>query len=93
MGFESHTAARVQQPGVWWGRPLLSPAFLILDDLDLLRMTAQQSADMYELIIGRHRRSCFAMSSNRTVNEWLGLFDEAILDNGALVRWATPATR
>ena len=69
-------------------RSFLSPDLLILDDFGLQRMTAQQSTDMYELIIGRHRRSSFAMTSNRTVDEWLGLFDDAILGNSALDRLA-----
>ena len=36
-------------------RSFLSPDLLILDDLGLHRLSAQQSADLYELIIGRHR--------------------------------------
>jgi len=69
-------------------RSFLSPDLLILDDFGLQRMTAQQSTDMYELIIGRHRRSSFVITSNRTVDEWLGLFDDAILGNSALDRLA-----
>ncbi len=69
-------------------RSFLSPDLLILDDFGLQRMTAQQSTDMYELIIGRHRRSSFIITSNRTVDEWLGLFDDAILGNSALDRLA-----
>lgn len=69
-------------------RSFLSPDLLILDDFGLQRMSAQQSTDMYELIIGRHRRSSFVITSNRTVDEWLGLFDDAILGNSALDRLA-----
>ena len=38
---------------------------LILDDLGLHRLTAQQSADLYELILNRHRASSFIITSNR----------------------------
>jgi DNA replication protein DnaC len=69
-------------------RSFLGPDLLILDDFGLQRMTAQQSTDMYELIIARHRRSSFVITSNRTVDEWLGLFDDAILGNSALDRLA-----
>ena len=69
-------------------RSFLSPDLLILDDFGLQRMTAQQSTDMYELIIARHRRCSFVITSNRTVDEWLGLFDDAILGNSALDRLA-----
>ncbi len=69
-------------------RSFLSPDLLILDDFGLQRMSAQQSTDMYELIIARHRHSSFVITSNRTVDEWLGLFDDAILGNSALDRLA-----
>ena len=44
-------------------RSFLSPDLLILDDLGLHRLSAQQSADLYELIIGRHRVSSFIITS------------------------------
>jgi DNA replication protein DnaC len=69
-------------------RSFLAPDLLILDDLGLHRLTAQQSVDLYELIIGRHRRSSFVVTSNRSVDEWLGLFDDPILGNSALDRLA-----
>ena len=49
---------------------------------------AQQSADLYELIISRHRVSSFVITSNRSVEEWLSLFDDPILGNSALDRLA-----
>ena len=73
------------------GRPVrsfLAPDLLILDDLGLHRLTAQQSIDLYELVIGRHRSSSFVITSNRAVEEWLGLFDDPILCNSALDRLA-----
>ena len=65
-----------------------SPDLLILDDLGLHGLTAQQSADLYELILNRHRASSFIITSNRAVDEWLGLFDDPILGNSALDRLA-----
>ena len=69
-------------------RSFLAPDLLILDDLGLHRLTAQQSADLYELIINRHRASSFIITSNRAVEEWLTLFDDPILGNSALDRLA-----
>lgn len=69
-------------------RSFLSPDLLILDDFGLQKLTAQQSTDLYELIIARHRRSSLAFTSNRAVEEWLGLFDDPILGNSALDRLA-----
>ena len=59
-------------------------SLLILDDLGLHRMTQQQSIDLYELVIARHRTASFVITSNRAVDEWLGLFDDPILGNSAL---------
>lgn len=67
-------------------RRYLTPDLLILDDLGLHRLSALQSSDLYELIIERHRRSSFAITSNRDVDEWPGLFDDPILGNSALDR-------
>ena len=69
-------------------RSFLNPDLLILDDFGLQKLTPQQSTDLYELIIARHRRSSLAITSNRAVEEWLGLFDDPILGNSALDRLA-----
>ena len=69
-------------------RSFLTPDRLILDDFGLQRLTAQQSTDLYELIIARHRKSSFVMTSNRAIDEWLGLFEDAVLGNSALDRLA-----
>lgn len=69
-------------------RTFLSPDLLILDDFGLQKLTAQQSTDLYELIIARHRQSSLVITSNRAIDEWLGLFDDPILGNSALDRLA-----
>ena len=74
-------------------RSFLTPDLLILDDLGLHRLTPQQSADLYELILNRHRASSFVITSNRAVDEWLSLFDDPILGNSALDRLATASSR
>jgi DNA replication protein DnaC len=72
-------------------RRYLAPELLIIDDFGLQRLSAQHSQDLYELIIERHRRSSFVLTSNRSVDEWLGLFDDPILGNSALDRLANAA--
>jgi DNA replication protein DnaC len=72
-------------------RSYLAPDLLILDDFGLQRLSCQQSTDLYELIIARHRKSSFVFTSNRAVDEWLGLFDDPILGNSALDRLANAA--
>lgn len=86
--FKSLAQARVDHTLEKAFRSFLAPALLILDDLGLHRLTAQQSTDLYELVIGRHRHASFVITSNRAVDEWLGLFDDPILGNSALDRLA-----
>ena len=84
--FRELAQARVDHSTEKAFRSFLAPDLLILDDLGLHRLSAQQSIDLYELIIGRHRSSSFVITSNRAVEEWLGLFDDPILGNSALDR-------
>jgi DNA replication protein DnaC len=72
-------------------RRYLAPDLVILDDFGLRRLNAQQSNDLYELIVERHRRASFCITSNRSVDEWLALFDDPILGNSALDRLANAA--
>lgn len=69
-------------------RSLLAPAVLIIDDFGLRRLNAQQSSDFYEIIIERHKRSTTIVTSNRTIEEWVPLFDDPILAQSALDRLA-----
>jgi DNA replication protein DnaC len=86
--FRSLAQSRVDHTLEKTYRSFLAPNLLILDDFGLQRLTAQQSTDLYELIIARHRQSSFVITSNRAVEEWLGLFDDPILGNSALDRLA-----
>ena len=86
--FRAMAQARVDHSTDKTFRSFLAPDLLILDDLGLHRMTQQQSIDLYELVIARHRTASFVITSNRAVDEWLGLFDDSILGNSALDRLA-----
>jgi DNA replication protein DnaC len=72
-------------------RRYLAPDLLIVDDFGLQRLNQQQSEDLYALVIERHRRSSFIVTSNRDVSEWVGLFADSILANSALDRLANGA--
>jgi DNA replication protein DnaC len=86
--FKELAQARVDHSYERAFRRYLAPELLVVDDFGLQRLTAQQSSDLYELIIERHRRASFVFTSNRGVDEWLGLFDDPILGNSALDRLA-----
>jgi DNA replication protein DnaC len=69
-------------------RSLLAPDLLIIDDFGLRRLNPQQSSDFYEVIIERHRRASTIVTSNRSIDEWIPLFDDPILAQSALDRLA-----
>ena len=69
-------------------RRFLAPHLLIIDDFALRRLDARQSSDIYEVIIGRHKRASTIFTSNRTVEEWIPHFDDPMLAQSALDRLA-----
>ncbi|MCG6921684.1 MAG: IS21-like element helper ATPase IstB [Acidobacteria bacterium] len=69
-------------------RRWLAPDLLIVDDFALRRLDTMQSTDIYEVIIGRHRRAATIFTSNRDVEEWIPLFDDPVLAQSALDRLA-----
>ena len=69
-------------------RRYLAPQLLIVDDFALRRLDARQSSDIYEVIIERHKRASTIFTSNRTVDEWVPMFDDAMLAQSALDRLA-----
>jgi DNA replication protein DnaC len=69
-------------------RSLLAPDLLVIDDFGLRRLDAQQSSDLYEVVVARHRRSSTIVTSNRDVEEWVPLFDDPFLAQNALDRLA-----
>jgi DNA replication protein DnaC len=69
-------------------RKLLAPDLLVVDDFGLRRLTAEQSSDLYEVILERHRRASTIVTSNRAIEEWIPLFDDPILAQSALDRLA-----
>jgi DNA replication protein DnaC len=69
-------------------RKLLAPDVLIIDDFGLRRLDPRQSSDFYDVVIERHRRATTIVTSNRTIEEWVPLFDDPILAQSALDRLA-----
>ena len=69
-------------------RRLLAPDLLIVDDFGLRQLSAEQSSDLYEVILERHRRASTIVTSNRMIDEWIPLFDDPVLAQSALDRLA-----
>ena len=69
-------------------RAWLAPDLLILDDFGLRKLPAQESSDLYDVLVERDGRAATIITSNRAVEEWVALFDDPILANSALDRFA-----
>jgi DNA replication protein DnaC len=72
-------------------RKLLRVDLLIIDDFALQPLDALDTADVYELIVERHRAAATVVTSNREPIEWLGLMADALLAQSAIDRLQSAA--
>jgi DNA replication protein DnaC len=72
-------------------RKLLHVDLLILDDFCLQPMDAADTADIYELIVERHRTAATITTSNREPAEWLALMADPLLAQSAIDRLQSAA--
>jgi DNA replication protein DnaC len=72
-------------------RKLLRVDLLILDDFCIQALDAIDTADIYELIVERHRKAATVTTSNREPIEWLGLMAEPLLAQSAIDRLQSSA--
>jgi DNA replication protein DnaC len=72
-------------------RKLIRVDLLILDDLCLQALDAADTADLYELVVERHRQAATVVTSNREPIEWLALMADALLAQSAIDRLQSSA--
>jgi DNA replication protein DnaC len=72
-------------------RKLLRVDLLILDDFALQALDPLDTADVYELIVERHRAASTIVTSNREPIEWLGQMADALLAQSAIDRLQSAA--
>jgi len=72
-------------------RKLLRAGLLILDDYCLQPMDTADTADIYEIIAGRHRAAATITTSNREPAEWLALMAGPLLAQSAIDRLQSAA--
>jgi DNA replication protein DnaC len=70
---------------------LCSIDLLILDDFALEPMTRDESRDVYQLIIERNARQSTIVTSNRDTSEWISVFADVLLGQGAVDRFKNNA--
>lgn len=64
---------------------------LIVDDFALEPMTRDESRDVYQLFVERSGRASTLVTSNRDTSEWLATFDDVLLGQSAVDRFAHAA--
>ena len=72
-------------------RKLLRVDLLILDDFCLQPMDTTDTADIYEIIVERHRAAATITTSNREPAEWLALMADPLLAQSAIDRLQSAA--
>jgi len=72
-------------------RKLIRVDLLILDDFALQPLDPLDTADVYELIVERHRAASTIVTSNREPIEWLGQMADALLAQSAIDRLQSAA--
>jgi DNA replication protein DnaC len=72
-------------------RKLLRVDLLVIDDFALQNLDALDTADIYELIVERHRSAATVVTSNREPIEWLALMADPLLAQSAIDRLQSAA--
>ena len=70
-------------------RKLLTVDLLILDDIALDALDAQESRDTYDLLLERDRAGSIIVTSNRSPDEWLAAFADPMRAQSALDRFTS----
>jgi DNA replication protein DnaC len=72
-------------------RKLIRVDLLIIDDFALQALDNLDTADVYELIVERHRAAATVVTSNREPIEWLAMMADALLAQSAIDRLKSAA--
>jgi DNA replication protein DnaC len=84
--FKRLKAARLDNSVEAEMRRLAHTPLLIIDDFCLTPLDATETADFYEIVVERHRKSATVLTSNRDPGEWLALMADPLLAQSAVDR-------
>jgi DNA replication protein DnaC len=84
--FKRLKAARLDNTVEAEMRRLAHVQMLIVDDFCLQPLDATETADFYNLIVERHRKTATVLTSNRDPGEWLALMADPLLAQSAVDR-------
>jgi DNA replication protein DnaC len=89
--FKRLKAARLDNTVEAEMRRLAHVELLIIDDFALQPLDALATADFYELIVQRHRKTATLVTSNRGPDEWLAMMGDPLLAQSAADRLVSTA--
>jgi DNA replication protein DnaC len=89
--FKRLKAARLDNSVEAEMRRLTRVELLILDDFALQPLDATETADFYELIVERHRKTATVLTSNKEPGEWLAMMADPLLAQSAVDRLVSTA--
>ena len=72
-------------------RKLIGVDLLVIDDFALTTLDATETADIYELVVERHRSASTVLTSNRDPSEWLAVMADPLLAQSAVDRLKSAA--
>jgi DNA replication protein DnaC len=84
-------ASRLDDTHVAELRRLVSVDLLIVDDLGLRALDAQETSDFYEIVTARHRTASMLVTSNREPDEWLPMLGDPLHAQALVDRFANNA--
>ena len=72
-------------------RKLIGVDLLVIDDFALTTLDTTETADIYELVVERHRTVSTVLTSNRDPSEWLAVMADPLLAQSAVDRLKSAA--
>jgi len=72
-------------------RRLLNVDLLIIDDFGLRVLSADETADFFEIVTARHQAASIVLTSNRDPSEWLSMLADPLLAQALVDRFTNNA--
>lgn len=72
-------------------RRLLTVDLLVIDDFGLRALTADETADFFEIVTARHQTASIILTSNRDPSEWLSMLADPLLAQALVDRFTNNA--
>ena len=89
--FHRLRASRLDETHAAELRRLSQVDLLIIDDFGLRVLTADETADLFELVTVRHQTASMIITSNRDPSEWLAMFADPMLAQALVDRFKNNA--